>query len=97
MAIWVDNSTKVLVQGITGKEGRFHTDQCVEYGTRVVAGVTPGKGGTSYKGISIFETVKEAVDATGANATAIFVPPVFAADAILEAIEAAVELIVVVT
>jgi len=97
VAIWVDNSTKVLVQGITGKEGRFHTDQCVEYGTRVVAGVTPGKGGTSYKGISIFETVKEAVDATGANATAIFVPPVFAADAILEAIEAAVELIVVVT
>jgi len=97
VAIWVDNSTKVLVQGITGKEGRFHTDQCVEYGTRVVAGVTPGKGGTNYKGISIFETVKEAVDVTGANATAIFVPPVFAADAILEAIEAAVELIVVIT
>ena len=78
MSILVDENTRLLVQGITGKEGRFHTDQCVEYGTRVVAGVTPGKGGTSYKGISIFETVKEAVDATGANATAVFITPVFA-------------------
>ena len=75
MAIWIDSSTRVLVQGITGKEGSFHTAQCVEYGTRVVAGVTPGKGGTEHQGIPVFDTVREAVDATAVDASAIFVPP----------------------
>ncbi len=97
MAIWVDTSTTVAVQGITGKEGSFHTAQCVEYGTRVVAGVTPGKGGTEHQEIPVFDTVSEAVEATGATATAIFVPPPFAADAILEAIDAGIELIVAIT
>ena len=97
MAIWVDTSTTVVVQGITGKEGSFHTAQCLEYGTRVVAGVTPGKGGTEHQEIPVFDTVAEAVEATGATATAIFVPPPFAADAILEAIDAGIELIVAIT
>lgn len=97
MAIWVDTSTKVAVQGITGKEGSFHTAQCVEYGTRIVAGVTPGKGGTEHQEIPVFDTVAEAVEATGATATAIFVPPPFAADSILEAIDARIELIVAIT
>lgn len=97
MAIWVDTSTKVAVQGITGKEGSFHTAQCVEYGTRIVAGVTPGKGGSEHQEIPVFETVSEAVEATGATATAIFVPPPFAADSILEAIDAGIELIVAIT
>ena len=97
MAIWIDSSTRVLVQGITGKEGSFHTAQCVEYGTQVVAGVTPGKGGTEHQGIPVFDTVREAVDTTAADASAIFVPPPFAADAILEAIDAGVGLVVAIT
>ena len=97
MAIWIDSSTRVLVQGITGKEGSFHTAQCVEYGTRVVAGVTPGKGGTEQQGIPVFDSVREAVDATAVDASAIFVPPPFAADAILEAIDAGVGLVVAIT
>ena len=97
MAIWIDSSTRVLVQGITGKEGSFHTAQCVEYGTRVVAGVTPGKGGTEHQGIPVFDTVREAVDSTAADASAVFVPPPFAADAILEAVDAGVGLVVAIT
>ena len=97
MAIWIDSSTRVLVQGITGKEGSFHTAQCVEYGTQVVAGVTPGKGGTEHQGIPVFDTVREAVDSTAANASAVFVPPPFAADAILEAVDAGVGLVVAIT
>ncbi len=97
MAIWVDSSTRVLVQGITGKEGSFHTAQCVEYGTQVVAGVTPGKGGTEHQGIPVFDTVREAVDSTAADASAVFVPPPFAADAILEAVDAGVGLVVAIT
>ena len=97
MAIWVDNSTRLLVQGITGTEGRFHALGCRDYGTRVVAGVTPGKGGQEVEGIPVFDSVAEARAATGCNATAIFVPPPFAADAIMEAADAGVELIVCIT
>ncbi len=97
MAIWVDSSTRVLVQGITGKEGSFHTAQCLEYGTRVVAGVTPGKGGTEHQGIPVFDTVREAVDATAADASVVFVPPPYAADAILEAVDSGVGLVVAIT
>ena len=97
MSIFVDNNTRLLVQGITGKEGQFHTRQCMAYGTNVVAGVTPGKGGQEMDGIPVFNTVKEAVDQTGANCSMIFVPPAFAADAIMEATDAKVELIVTIT
>ncbi len=97
MSILVDAGTKVLVQGMTGSEGSFHTGQMVASGTRVVAGVTPGKGGTSHEGIPVFDTVAGAVATTGANAAAIFVPPPFAADAILEAIDAGVPLVVAIT
>ncbi|HPN37709.1 MAG TPA: succinate--CoA ligase subunit alpha [Melioribacteraceae bacterium] len=97
MSILLDKSTKVLVQGITGGEGSFHASQMIEYGTKVVAGVTPGKGGTTHNGIPVFNTVKEAVKHTGANAAAIFVPPAFAADAILEDAEAGIGLIVCIT
>jgi succinyl-CoA synthetase alpha subunit len=97
MSIFVDNNTRLLVQGITGKEGQFHTQQCVEYGTNVVAGVTPGKGGQKMDGIPVFNTVKEAVQQTGANCSMIFVPPAFAADAVMEAAAAEVELIVAIT
>jgi succinyl-CoA synthetase alpha subunit len=97
MSILVDKKTKVVVQGITGNEGMFHTRQMVEYGTRVVAGVTPGKGGQKIDGIPVFNTVSEAVKNTNANASAIFVPPAFAADAILEAADAAISLIVCLT
>jgi len=97
LAILVDKNTRLAVQGITGKEGSFHTQQCKAYGTNVVAGITPGKGGTSYEGIPIFNTVEEAVEKEGANATVIFVPPPFAADAIMEAATAAVPLIVCIT
>ncbi|RPH57678.1 succinate--CoA ligase subunit alpha, partial [bacterium] len=79
MAIWVDNDTRLLVQGITGKEGTFHALGCREYGTQVVAGVTPGKGGETVEGIPVFDSVEEAREATGANASMIFVPPPFAA------------------
>jgi succinyl-CoA synthetase alpha subunit len=97
MSILVDKNTRVLCQGITGKAGQFHTRQCVEYGTRVVGGVTPGKGGESIDGVPVFDTVHEAVRQTGADATMIFVPPAFAADAILEAADAGVRLIVAIT
>ncbi len=97
MAVLVGSSTRLLVQGITGREGAFHTAQSVAYGTNVVAGVTPGKGGQKHDGIPVFDTVEAAVAATGADASVIFVPPPFAADAILEAAAAWVPLIVAIT
>jgi succinyl-CoA synthetase alpha subunit len=97
MAVLVDKNTRLIVQGITGREGTFHAKGCAEYGTKVVGGVTPGKGGSTHEGWPVFNTVAEAVNATGANATVIFVPPPFAADAILEANEAALPLIVCIT
>ena len=97
MAIWVDNDTRLLVQGITGKEGTFHALGCREYGTKVVAGVTPGKGGETVEGIPVYDSVAEAREATGANASMIFVPPAFAADAIMEAADAEIELVVCIT
>jgi len=97
MAIWVDNDTRLLVQGITGKEGTFHALGCRDYGTKVVAGVTPGKGGETVEGIPVYDSVAEAREATGANASMIFVPPPFAADAIMEAAAAEIELVVCIT
>src|SRR5216684_1326066 len=97
MAVLVDKNTRLIVQGITGKEGTFHAKGCAEYGTKVVGGVTPGKGGTKHEGWPVFNTVADAVKETGANATMIFVPPPFAADAILEAEDAGIPLIVCIT
>ncbi len=97
MSILIDSSTKVVVQGITGSEGSFHTKLMLEYGTNVVAGVTPGKGGQGFEGIPVFNTVKDAVDATGANASVIFVPPPFAADSVLEAADAGLGIVVCIT
>ena len=97
MAVLVNKETRLIVQGLTGKEGTFHAKGCAEYGTNVVGGVTPGKGGTIHEGWPVFNTVAEAVDKTGANATMIFVPPPFAADAILEAEDAGLPLIVCIT
>ena len=97
MSIFVDKNSRVVVQGITGKEGQFHTRQCVDYGTQVVAGVTPGKAGQNVDGVPVFNTVKAAVAATGANCSLIFVPPAFAADAILEAADAGIGVIVAIT
>jgi succinyl-CoA synthetase alpha subunit len=97
MAILVDKNTRLMIQGITGREGTFHAKACAAYGTQVVGGVTPGKGGTTHEGWPIFNTVAEAKDKTGANATMIFVPPQFAADALLEAIDAELELIACIT
>ncbi len=97
MAVLVDTNTRLIVQGITGREGTFHAKGCAEYGTRVVGGVTPGKGGMTHEGWPVFDTVHQAVEKTGANATVIFVPPPFAADAILEANDAGVPLIVCIT
>jgi succinyl-CoA synthetase alpha subunit len=97
MAILVDKNTKLIVQGLTGREGTFHAKASAAYGTKVVGGVTPGKGGTTHEGWPIFNTVQQAVDKTGANASVIFVPPPFAADAIMEAADAEVELIVCIT
>jgi succinyl-CoA synthetase alpha subunit len=97
MAIWVDKETRLLVQGITGKEGLFHAQGCRDYGTQVVGGVTPGKGGETVEGFPVFDSVSEARRATGANATMIFVPPPFAADAIMEAADAGIELVVCIT
>ena len=97
MAIWVDNDTRLLVQGITGKEGTFHALGCRDYGTKVVAGVTPGKGGETVEGIPVYDSVAEAREAAGANASMIFVPPPFDADAIMEAAGAEIELVVCIT
>lgn len=97
MAIWVDKKTKLLVQGITGQQGTFHALGCRDYGTKIVGGVTPGKGGSSHEGFPVFDTVAEARAKTGANATMIFVPPPFAADAICEAVDAGIELIACIT
>ncbi len=97
MSIFVDKNSRVVVQGITGKEGQFHTRHCVEYGTQVVAGVTPGKAGQKMDEIPVFNTVKDAVGETGANCSLIFVPPAFAADAIMEAADAGIGVIVAIT
>jgi succinyl-CoA synthetase alpha subunit len=97
MAILVDENTRLLVQGITGREGTFHTQQAVAYGTRVVAGVTPGKGGSNVDSIPVFNTVREGKEKTGANVSVIFVPPAFAADAIMEAADAGMPLVVTIT
>lgn len=97
MSILIDTNTKVVVQGITGGEGAFHTRQMIDYGTAIVAGVTPGKGGQKFEGIPIFNTVRDAVENAGANASAIFVPPRFAADAIMEAVDAGLETVVCLT
>ncbi|MGC9292565.1 MAG: succinate--CoA ligase subunit alpha [Acidobacteriaceae bacterium] len=97
MSVLVDHNTRLIVQGITGREGTFHAKGCAAYGTNVVGGVTPGKGGTKHEGWPVFDTVHEAVEKTGANATMIFVPPPFAADAILEAEDAGLPLIVCIT
>ncbi|MDT7687862.1 MAG: succinyl-CoA synthetase alpha subunit [Acidobacteriota bacterium] len=97
MSVLVDRNTRLVVQGITGKEGTFHTKQMVEYGTQVVGGVTPGKGGTTHEGIPVFNTVADAVREAGANASVIYVPPAFAADAIMEAADAGLALVVCIT
>jgi len=97
MSIWAFKNTKIVVQGLTGKEGRFHAEKCREYGARIVAGVTPGKAGQEVDGVPVFNTVAAAAEATGANASMIFVPPPFAADAILEAADAGLELVVCIT
>ncbi len=97
MAIWADRNTKVIVQGITGREGTFHAIGCRDYGTQVVGGVTPGKGGTTHEGFPVFNTVLEAREKAGANCSLIFVPPPFAADAVMESADAGIELIVCIT
>ncbi len=97
MSILVNRDTRVVCQGITGKAGQFHTQQCIAYGTKVVAGVTPGKGGATIEGVPVFDTVLEAVQKTGADATMIFVPPAFTADAILEAADAGIRTVVAIT
>lgn len=97
MAVLVDAGTKVICQGLTGSQGTFHTEQALSYGTRMVGGVTPGKGGQTHLGLPVFDTVYDAVEKTGANASVIYVPPHFAADAILEAIDAELPLVVAIT
>ncbi|MGE0739360.1 succinate--CoA ligase subunit alpha [Sulfurimonas sp.] len=97
MSILVNKDTKVIVQGFTGKEGSFHAEQCLAYGTKIVGGVTPNKGGTEHLGQPVFNTVKEAVTSTGATVSMIFVPPVFVADAVMEAADAGIELAVIIT
>ena len=97
MSILVDKNTRLIVQGITGSEGTFHTKQMIEYGTNIVGGVTPGKGGQTHEGVPVFNTVAEAVKETGANASVIYVPPAFAADAIMEAADAELPLVVCIT
>ncbi len=97
MAVLIDNNTRVLCQGLTGAQGSFHTEQALAYGTKMVGGVTPGKGGESHLGLPVFDTVAEAAERTGAQASVIYVPPPFAADAILEAVDAGLELVVCIT
>src|SRR2546423_14600430 len=97
MAVLIDQHTKVICQGFTGAQGTFHSEQAIAYGTQMVGGVTPGKGGAQHLGLPVFDTVADAVHATGATATTIYVPPAFAADAILEAVDAKMELIVCIT
>ena len=97
MSILVDKNTRLLVQGITGSEGSFHTQRCIEYGTKIVAGVTPGKGGSQHLGVPVFNTVEKAIAETGANASLMFVPPAFAADGILEATATGMPLVVCIT
>lgn len=97
MSILVNKDTKVIIQGFTGKEGTFHAEQCMEYGTQIVGGVTPGKGGQTHLGKPVFNTVLEAVDQTNATVSMIFVPPAFVADAIMEAVDAGIELVVTIT
>ncbi len=97
MSIWVNKNTKVLVQGITGSVGAFHTQQMLEYGTKIVGGVTPGKAGAKVEGVPVFNTVRDAVKATGANASVIYVPPGFAADAICEGVDADLDVVVCIT
>lgn len=97
MSVWVDKNTKLICQGFTGKTGTFHSEQALEYGTQLVGGVTPKKGGTEHLGKPVFNTCQEAVEATGANASVVYVPPPFAANAIIEAVDAGIELIVTIT
>src|SRR6185295_1067675 len=97
MSVLVDKNTRVICQGFTGAQGTFHSEQAIAYGTKMVGGVTPGKGGTKHLGLPVFDTVREAVRETGADASAVYVPPAFAADAILEAIEAEMPLVVCIT
>ena len=94
MSVLVDKSTRLIVQGLTGREGSFHAQQMIQYGTKVVGGVTPGKGGTKHLDVPVFDTVAAAVRQTGANASVIFVPPPYAADAILEAFDAGLPLVI---
>ena len=97
MSVLVDRNTRVICQGFTGAQGTFHSEQAIAYGTRMVGGVTPGKGGTTHLGLPVFDTVKDAAEATGADASVVYVPAAFAADAILEAIDAAIPLVVCIT
>ncbi|TLS37351.1 succinate--CoA ligase subunit alpha [Pseudalkalibacillus caeni] len=97
MSVYINKDTKVIVQGITGSQGLFHTKQMIEYGTKIVGGVTPGKGGTEVEGVPVFNTVEDAVKETGANASVIYVPPAFAADAIMEAVDAELDLAICIT
>jgi len=97
MSVLVNKNTKVICQGFTGQQGTFHSEQAIEYGTKLVGGVTPGKGGTEHIGLPVFNTVQDAVDDTGADASMIFVPPPFAADAIMEAADAGIRVIVAIT
>lgn len=97
MSILIDHSTKVICQGFTGSQGTFHSEQAIAYGTKMVGGITPGKGGTKHLGLPVFDTVKEAVERTGANASVIYVPPPFAADAIMEAADAGIPLVICIT
>src|SRR5919106_2046008 len=97
MSILIDKNTRVICQGIAGSQGTFHTEQAIAYGTKMVGGVTPGKGGTEHIGLPVYDTVEEAKAATGATASVIYVPPPFAADAIAEAVDAGIELVVCIT